>query len=102
VNGLVAFIRGEPVLIMGGVQAGVGLACAFGLRLSGEQTGAIMIASAAVLSIICRQVVTPTATTPIPPDALARLARPPALAGGSGPSGAASPLSPETPEVSAP
>lgn len=48
----------EPVLILGVVQAALALAVSFGLELSGEQTGAVMAFSAAVLSLIARRTVT--------------------------------------------
>ena len=52
-------LSNEPVLVSGAVQAALGLALAFGLKLSIEQTGAIMAATAAVLAIACRGRVTP-------------------------------------------
>lgn len=49
----------EPALLLGAVQAVVALAVAFGLDLSAEQVGAILAASAAVLSVLLRRKVTP-------------------------------------------
>ena len=53
------FLKTEPVLSLGLVQTGVALVCAFGLDLTGEQVGAIAAFSAAGLSLIARQKVTP-------------------------------------------
>lgn len=49
----------EPALLLGAVQAILALAVSFGLELTGEQTGAILAASAAVLSVLLRRKVTP-------------------------------------------
>lgn len=55
-------IRTEPALVLGLVQAALGLFLAFGLNLSNEQVGAIMAVTAAVLALVVRSQVTPTAT----------------------------------------
>lgn len=59
----------EPVLILGLVQAGIALVCAFGINLTNVQTGCILAFSAAVLAVITRTQVTPSgvANTPVPP-----------------------------------
>lgn len=57
-------MKNEPVLIMAAVQAAIGLATAFGLDLTGGQVGAIMAFSAAVLSLIVRQRVSPVVPEP--------------------------------------
>lgn len=49
----------EPVLVLAVVQAALALVAAFGLDLTGEQTGAIVALSAAVLGIVTRQKVQP-------------------------------------------
>ena len=54
-------IRREPALVTGLVSAVIALGAAFGLDLSGEQTGAIMAVTAAVLAVVTRQSVTPNA-----------------------------------------
>lgn len=54
----------EPVLVLGAVQAILALAVAFGLDLSAEQVGAIVAASAAVLSVVTRTQVTPNEKVP--------------------------------------
>ena len=54
-------VRREPALVSGLVTAVVALAVAFGLDLTEEQVGAIMAVTAAVLALVVRQKVTPTA-----------------------------------------
>lgn len=49
----------EPALIMGLVEAALALFLAFGLNLSAEQVAAIVAFSAALLSVIVRQKVSP-------------------------------------------
>jgi uncharacterized membrane protein len=50
----------EPVLIMGAIQALLGLAIAFEwVKWTETQTGAVIAVAAAVLSVIVRQQVTP-------------------------------------------
>lgn len=49
----------EPALVLGLVQAIIVLAVTFGLRLTPEQTGAILGLTAIVLSLITRSKVTP-------------------------------------------
>lgn len=55
------FFKTEPALLMGLVQAGVILAVSFGLDLDDGQTAAILAFTAALLSVVTRQQVTPTA-----------------------------------------
>lgn len=50
----------EPVLFLGLVNTIIALAVSFGAGLTGEQTGAIMAVTAAVLSVIARTQVNPT------------------------------------------
>ena len=52
----------EPALILGALQAVIALAISFGLNLSPEQVGAILAASAAVLAVVTRSQVSPSAT----------------------------------------
>ena len=59
-NSLQSFWNREPALTMGLVQAGIILAVSFGLKLSPEQTGAILAFSAALLAWVTRSQVTPT------------------------------------------
>ncbi len=54
-------IKEEPVLFQGLLQAFLALLMAFGLKLDATKIGAILAFSAAVLSFVTRQVVTPTA-----------------------------------------
>ncbi len=51
----------EPVLVYMIVQAGITLAVTFGLRLTPEQTGAILTFTLAVLSFLVRRKVSPDA-----------------------------------------
>lgn len=52
-----AFVNQYPVLIQGAIQSGITFAVAFGLKLTVAQIGAILMVSAAVLSIITHKVV---------------------------------------------
>lgn len=52
-------IRREPALVTGAVSALIALGVAFGLNLTGEQTGAIMAVTTAVLAFVTRSQVTP-------------------------------------------
>lgn len=49
----------EPALVLALVQAIIVVAVTFGLRLTPEQTGAILTLSAVVLGLITRSKVTP-------------------------------------------
>lgn len=49
----------EPALILAAVQAVIALVVSFGLDLTGEQVGALVAVTAAVLGVITRQKVTP-------------------------------------------
>ena len=49
----------EPVLVYTLVQSVITLAVTFGLRLSIEQVGALLVVTGAVLSVIVRGKVTP-------------------------------------------
>jgi hypothetical protein len=49
----------EPAMVLALVQAVIVLAVTFGLRLTPEQTGAILTLSAVVLGLITRSKVTP-------------------------------------------
>lgn len=51
----------EPALVLAVVQTVLALLIAFGADLSAEQVGAILAVSAAVLGLITRQKVTPSA-----------------------------------------
>ena len=53
-------IKSEPALVSGFVQAVLGLLLAFGVKLSLEQTGAILAVTAAGLAFIVRGRVVPT------------------------------------------
>ena len=58
-NALIARIRKEPALVTAAVSALIALGVAFGLELSGEQTGAIMAVVTAALGFVTRAKVTP-------------------------------------------
>jgi len=49
----------EPAVILGVLQAIIALAVSFGLKLSVEQVGTIVAASAAILALVVRQKVLP-------------------------------------------
>lgn len=52
----------EPAMILAAIQAAIALFVAFGIELSGEQTGAILAISAAILGLVTRQSVYAPAT----------------------------------------
>jgi len=54
----------EPAMILAFVQAVIVLAVTFGLKLTPEQTGAILALTAITLGIITRQNVTPLGGKP--------------------------------------
>lgn len=51
----------EPALLLGAVQAALVLAVSFGFDLTEEQRAAILSLTAALLSVVTRQLVTPKA-----------------------------------------
>lgn len=57
INGNV--VKYEPVLIVGLVQALLGVLLAFGVPLSDEMVGSIMAVTAVILAIVARMLVTP-------------------------------------------
>lgn len=59
-----AFVTREPALVFGLAQSLVALIVAFGLKLSGEQIGAIMAVVSAMLAAVTRALVVPVN----PPD----------------------------------
>lgn len=56
-----SLLNREPAVIIGAIQAALVLAVSFGLDLSKEQMAAILSLSAAILSIVTRQMVVPKA-----------------------------------------
>lgn len=54
-----AYIKSEPAMLLGFIQALAALGMAFGLKLSAEQVAAVMAASTAGLGLLVRQAVTP-------------------------------------------
>ena len=57
--GLANLLKNEPVLIVGLIQAVLGLLLAFGISVTDEQIGAIMAVTAVILAIVARILVTP-------------------------------------------
>ena len=53
----------EPAMVLAFVQAIIVLGVAFGLKLTPEQTGAILAVTAVLLGLLTRTKVTPTAAT---------------------------------------
>lgn len=51
------WLKSEPALIVGALNAALALAVAFGLHLTADQIGAITAAAAAVLAVVIRQAV---------------------------------------------
>ena len=58
-NTILDKVNAEPVLVFALVQALIGLISAFGIGLSAEQTSALLVATGAVLAIVCRGKVSP-------------------------------------------
>lgn len=52
-------LRAEPVLVLALVQSAIAMFVAFGLNWTGEQVGAVVAFSAAVLGVVARQRVQP-------------------------------------------
>jgi hypothetical protein len=59
--GIWSRITGEPVLTLAIVQMALALAVSFGLQWSGEQVGAVVAFTAALLGWVARRQVTPVA-----------------------------------------
>lgn len=57
--GIWARITGEPVMTLAIIQMALALAVSFGLQWTGEQVGAVVAFSAAILGWIARSQVTP-------------------------------------------
>jgi hypothetical protein len=58
---MVEFIKREPVVVLGLIEAAIVVAVAFGVPISTEQKVAIIGLGATVMTIVTRQLVTPTA-----------------------------------------
>ena len=54
-----ARITGEPVAVMGLIQAGLAMAIGFGLNWTAQQEALVLTFSAAVLTFLVRRQVTP-------------------------------------------
>ncbi len=59
-------IQSEPTAFYGVIQAGLTLLCTFGLRLTIEQTGAILVFSQIVITFLTRRSVTANANLSLP------------------------------------
>lgn len=55
----------EPAMVLALVQGLIVLAVTFGLRLTAEQTGAILTVTAVVLGLITRSRVSPVGSAPL-------------------------------------
>ena len=58
-DGIWSRITGEPVMTLAIIQMALALAVSFGLGLTGEQVGAVVAFSAAILGWIARSKVSP-------------------------------------------
>lgn len=58
-----SWITREPVAIQAVIQSAIGLAIGFGIPVTTEQMGLILVFTAAVLALITRQQVTPFEAT---------------------------------------
>lgn len=58
-DGVWGRITGEPVMTLAIIQMALALAVSFGLQWTGEQVGAVVAFSAAVLGWVARSKVTP-------------------------------------------
>ena len=63
-------IKAEPVSFQGIIQSLIALGTSFGFGLNGNQVGAILAVTAAILSFLTRQQVSPVANqnAPMPPS----------------------------------
>jgi hypothetical protein len=55
------YVKQEPVAAQGVVQAVLALGTSFGFGLTGEQVGGLLAVTAAILTLVTRQTVTPLA-----------------------------------------
>lgn len=58
-EGIKAFLRGEPVAVAAVISAVIALVAAFGFELSGEQVAALNAVVVAVSGLFARSAVTP-------------------------------------------
>jgi hypothetical protein len=66
VNAIIDRIRSEPVLVVTLVQSVIILVVAFGLQLTADQIGAILLVTNALLNIIARANSTATSAPSLP------------------------------------
>jgi len=74
--GIWSRITGEPVLTLAIVQMALALAVSFGLGWTGEQVGAVVAFTAAMLGWVARRQVTPIAAPAIPEGTLVTVVTP--------------------------
>lgn len=74
--GIWSRIKDEPVATGGIVQMGIAMFVAFGLGWTGEQVGAVVALSAALLSWIARKQTTPTANPVLPEGTVVEIVTP--------------------------
>lgn len=63
---MINLIRTEPVRLVAAIQATLGLIALFGVPLTTEQVGGIVVAVAAWLAFVTRSQVTPNSKVPDP------------------------------------
>lgn len=66
----VSFLSREPVAVQAVVQAAIAMAMGFGMNITTEQMGLILVFTATLLALITRQQVTPFVPTGTTPRAL--------------------------------
>lgn len=74
--GIWARITGEPVLTLAIVQMALALAVSFGLQWSGEQVGAVVAFTAAMLGWVARRQVTPVSAPTLQQGTLVNVTAP--------------------------
>ena len=66
----------QPVLIMTAIQLAIIAACSFGLNLTGQQVGLLILFSAALLGILANTLVTPVAMPSLPQGTVVEVVTP--------------------------
>jgi len=74
--GIWSRITGEPVLTLAIVQMALALAVSFGLGWTGEQVGAVVAFTAALLGWIARRQVTPLSAPSLPEGTMVEVVTP--------------------------
>jgi hypothetical protein len=76
-NGISTLFGREPAMVLALVQCVIVLGVSFGLRLTPEQTGAILALTAVVLGLITRTQVTPAAAPMLAQGTVVEVVTPP-------------------------